>query len=437
MELDAKQICLSSVEIRNDNTFVYHYEAGKYLSRFLSGKPLWVRYEESIKDIPPGIAAIPFAGIMSPLMWFFDGSLDMPVLDKKYAESLDNVKTVYQAMYPQIPLSGRINIGTKTTATQCDYPRKAALFTGGIDSTATVLRHLEENPLLISIWGSEAKVHQEKAWQQVNLAQTEAAKELGLQRTTIVANHLEVLRQWEIDLYFPGILQRSWYVEVAYGPIFLGLTAPITWRESIGTVYIAGSYTAETGPPDGSNPALINNTAWTGTNAVYDGGDEERQTKMERIIAAVRTSFPGLKFNVCTLGKDEGNCSVCEKCSRAIVGLALMGIDPTKHGFVITADTPVKIRQAMEKNEWPESYAWRLSRVKYWREMQERMPNYRDSALPQWREFFDWFSRFDVNRFIREPSRPLREAIKRLLKRWLPPPLHIAIRRGKRILREL
>lgn len=435
MGLDAKRIRLSSVEIRNDDTFVYHYDAGAFMRRFLANEPFWVRYEGSVKDIPPGIAAIPFLGIMSQIIWFYDGTLDIPVLDKTYAESMDSVKAVYQAMYPKIHLSGKVNIGNKTSALPRDYPRKAAFFTGGIDSMATALRHRQKNPLLISIWGSEARVHQKKAWQQVSEAQIAAAKELDLQRTVIASNYLDVLQQWALNAYFPGRLQRNWYVEVAYGSIFLGLAAPLAWRECIGTVYIASSYTAENEPPDGSYPALVEKTAWAGTRVVYDGGDEERQVKMERIITGVRGSFPGLKFNVCTLGKDEGNCSLCEKCSRTMVGLALMGVDPGRHGFFMTADTPERIRQALVKNEWPQSFAWQLSSIKFWREMQERVPRYRDAMLPEWRQFFDWLSGVVVDEYFPKPAYLWRNEMKRLLKRWLPIPMVLAIQRWKKLLR--
>jgi len=429
MGLDAKRIRLCSVEIRNDDTFVYHYDAGAFMRRFLANEPLWVRYEGSVRDIPPGIAAIPFLGIMSQIIWFYDGMLDIPVLDTAYAESMDSVKAVYQAIYPEILLSGRVNVGKKTSVALRDYQRKAVFFTGGIDSMATVLRHRKENPLLISIWGSEARVHQEKAWQQVSAAQVAAAGEMGLQRTVIASNYLDILQQWALDLYFPSELQRPWYLEVAYGAIFLGLSAPLAWREGVGTVYIASSYTAENWPPDGSYPELVEKTAWAGTHVVYDGGDEDRQEKMERIVTALRGSFPGLKLNVCTLGKDEGNCSLCEKCSRTLAGLALMGIDPVRHGFVMAANTPGRIRQTLEKNEW------QLSSVKFWQEIQERVPRYRDTALPEWRDFFDWLSGVDVDGFIRRPPRSRREEVKRLLRRCLPFPLFIAIRRWERRLR--
>ena len=435
MGLDVKRIQLSSVEIINDDTLVYHYDAGAFMRRFLSMEPLWVRYEGSVRDIPPGIAVIPFLGIMSQIIWFYDGKLDIPILDKTYAESMDSVKAVCQEMYPEIILSGEVNVVKKTSASPRDYPGKAAFFTGGIDSMATALRHRQENPLLVSIWGSEASVHQEKAWQQVSYAQISAAQELGLQRTVIASNYLDIVQQWALDLYFPGKMQRSWYVEVAYGSIFLGLSAPLAWREGVGTVYIASSFTAQSGPPDGSYPALIEKTAWAGACAVYDGGDEERQEKLERILMAVRDSFPGLKFNVCTLGRDEGNCSLCDKCSLTMAGLALMGVDPMRHGFVLAADTPERIRQALEENKWQELFVWQLSSIKFWREMQEKATMYRDTALPEWREFFDWFSGVDVDDFFIKSPLSRREKMKKLLKRWLPFPLVMTIRRWKKRLR--
>ena len=294
---------------------------------------------------------------------------------------------------------------------------------------ATALRHRHENPLLISIWGSEQRQHQETAWQTVSAAQIGAAKEMGLQRAVIASNYLDILQQWELDVCFPGRLQRSWYVEVAYGPLFLGLSAPLTWREGVGTVYIASSYTAESEPPDGSYPMLIEKTAWAGTQAVYDGGDEERQVKMERIVAAIRGSFPGLKLNVCTLGKDEGNCNLCERCSRTIAGLALMGINPLRHGFVVAADTPGRIREALEKKEWKQLFAWQLSSIKFWQEIQEKVPRYRDIMLPEWRQFFDWLSGVVVDECFPKPAWSGREKTIRLLKRWFPVPFSLAIRR--------
>ena len=429
MVLDAKRIRLSSIEVKTDNTFVYHYEAGSFMRRFLADKPLWVRYEGSVKDIPPGIASIPFLGIIFPIIWFYDCALDVPVVDATYAASMESVKAVYQLRYPRIDLSGTVNIGKKVYTPPRDYSRNASFFTGGVDSMATALRHRQEDPLLISIWGSEQRQHQETAWQTVSAAQIGAAKEMGLQRTTIASNYLDILQQWALDAYFPGRLQRSWYVEVAYGAIFLGLSAPLAWREGVGTVYIGSSYTAENEPPDGSYPMLIEQTAWAGTRAVYDGGDEERQEKMERIVAEIRGSFPGLKLNVCTLGKEQGNCNLCERCSRTIAGLALMGINPSRHGFVVAADTPERIREALEQKEWRQLFAWQLSSIKFWREIQERVPRYKDIMLPEWRQFFDWLSGVVVDEYFPKPACSWREEIKRLLRRWLPFPLVVAIRR--------
>ncbi len=418
MDLNKREIRLSSVEIKNDNTIVYHYDAGSFMRRFLTREPLRVQYEGSVRDIPPGIAVIPFLGIMAPIVWFYRGILDIAELDATYAESMDNVRAVYQDMYPRIHLSGRINIGRKTSTLPGAGARKGALFTGGIDSMATVLHHRQENPLLISIWGSEQRLHQKRAWRQVNEAQITAARELGLKRTIIASNYLEIIKQRELHTDFPGRLLRPWYVEVAYGPLLLGLSAPLTWREGINTIYMASSYTAENKPPDGSRPALVENMSWSGTRAVYDGGDEDRQQKFERIIRLTNRQFPGLKLIVCDQGKDEGiNCSLCEKCSRTIAALALMGINPGRYGFVTDANTPETIRHSFENNKRYIPFAWQQSNIKFWKEIQEKVPEYREVILPPWREFFNWLSGVALDDYVTKPFIPWREEIKRLVKR--------------------
>ena len=431
MALDGKRIRLTSVEISHDNTFIYHYEAGSFIRRFLADEPIWVRYEGSVKDIPPGIASIPFLGIIHPIIWFHDCTLDVPFLDATYAASLESVKAVYQSLYPRIHLSGKVNIGERVSAPTRDYSRKASFFTGGVDSMATALRHRKEDPLLVSIWGSEQRHHQEKAWQTVSAAQIEAANEMGLQRAVIASNYLDILQHWALDARFPGRMQRSWYVEVAYGPLLPGLSAPLAWRDGIGTIRIASSYTAESEPPDGSNPLLIEKTAWAGTRAVYDGIDEDRQEKLERIVGEIRGSFPGLKLNVCTLGRDEGNCNLCERCSRTIAGLALLGIDPGRHGFTVDAYTPRRIRAALENKEWLQLFAWQLSSIKFWQELQEKIPRFQDIMLPEWRQFFDWLSEVEVRECLPMPAVSRRKEMERILRRRLPFPLVAAIRKWR------
>lgn len=431
MNLKARQITLNSIEIKNDNTLIYHYEAGSFIRRFLTQQPLWVKYDCPLENIPPGIAAIPFLGFMAQMVWFYGGVLFIPELDAAYSESLGRIKSVYQKNYPKADLAGAINIGKQTHTPPEDNSREAIFFTGGVDSMSTVLRHRKKNPLLISIWGSEQRVHQEDAWDAVSASQMEAARMLGLKRTVIVSNFRDVMNQWVLEPYFPANLKRSWYVEIAYGSIFLGLSAPLAWREGIGSIRISSSYTARN-IPDGADPELIRNTYWSGTKAFYDGEREERQEKLESIATVMRDHFPELKLNVCTLAKDDGNCSLCEKCCRTMTALALTGTDPRQHGFVVTRETPSRIRDAMGKSQWEDSHAWQLSNIQFWREIQQRIPSHIEKALPQWRDFFDWLSGIDLNNVFSKYPSPHANYIKKILKRHLPLAFYEAIR-GLRI----
>lgn len=428
------KITLTSIEIRDGNTFVYHYETDERFGRFLSGEPLWARYEENIKDIPAEIAVIPFLGLIAPIIWFCNGELNIDILDETYAQSLDRVKLAYQSIYPRADLSGKINIKKRISPLTPERSKKAVFFTGGVDSMATALTHKDERPLLISIWGSEARTHQKKAWEAVDTAQKEAAEIMALSRTTIASNYRDIMNQWVLEPYFPGKLMRSWYVEIAYGSIFLGLAAPLAWREGIDTIYFAAGFTGK-GVPDGAAQALVEQNAWSGTRVVFDGMNEERFAKLERITRF--DQFAGLKFNVCTFGRDEGNCSVCEKCSRAMASLALMGVDPSSHGFMVKDDTPERIRKSLENDEWPDFYAWQLANLKYWQEIQERVPMYLEKALPGWKEFFEWLSVAELSLFFLNHPPTFYQGLKTKLKRWLPFPVYRAVRQLRVYLKKL
>jgi hypothetical protein len=428
MPLHTDSLCLKEVEIRDDR-MLYHYEAGGILSRFLSGEPLWVRYQGSIQDVPPGIAAIPFVGLTAPIAWFFGGTLDVPVLDARYASGLESVRLAYQGMYPELALNGKVNIGETVNVPPRGAGRAAMLFSGGIDSLATLISHRQEAPLLITLRGAEVRLHQTEIWHDFSRQQQATAGMFGLQRTVVESNFLDILRQWALNLYFPGRLSRGWYVQIAYGQIFLGLCAPVTWREGVDRLYIASAYTAEDCPPDGSHPLLDGVTSWSGTRAIHDGFHETRQHKVERLAAAVREGASGLIFQVCPCLQDTGtaeNCSSCEKCCRSLAAMVLEGLDPSQHGFRLDSDTPARIRRALELKQWELPYTI------FWKHLQQRVPQQRNIIALAWRDFFEWLDGVNLESLVSIHRTSGMVNLKDSIKKALPYPIFSFMRHWKR-----
>lgn len=425
--MDARKLIqLDSIEYAAYNTLVYHCRIGEDLQRFLAPEPLWVRYETPIDEIPPGIAAIPFVGLMAPLVWFYGGTVVVPELDSQYAQGMDQVLAVFAELYPSLQLTGRLQVARRTDcAGSTDALRRCQFFTGGIDSMATVLTHQADHPLLVSIWGADVRLRQEAIWRRIDREQAELAQSLGLRRTVMVSNYFDLLQLWALDVYFPGKLLRGWYVEVAYGSIFLGLLAPLAWREGIGTVFFASSFGEADHALDGSHPLLVEKIVWPGCRVCYDGIQEDRQAKTTRLSQSFLRQRPGLKLVICAKPVEAGNCSLCEKCSRTMAGLALNGIDPVNHGFTVSPETPLRIRHSLEHSEWE------LPFPTFWREIQLQAAQGMDLALPHWQEFFAWLVVADLAQLVHNRPRPLWENERRIIKSHLPVALMIWLRKWK------
>jgi len=97
-----------------------------------------------------------------------------------------------------------------------------------------------------------------------------------------------------------------------------------------------------------------------------------------------------------------------------MAGLALTGIDPAKHGFVVTQDTPGKIRGALEHGVWPMAF-W-----VFWRQIQIRVPKAKEGVSPMWRDFFDWLSCDELDKNICNRPALFWKEQRRRLKRMLP-----------------
>lgn len=424
--MEADVLRLLSVGSLGGNGYEYRFAVGRRLRRYVTEVPLRLEYDRPLRDLPPAVAAIPFAAVFSPLVWSVGGCLELPELESVYAGSLEKIRTGYRGMFPEIAFAGEVRIG-RTVPVPFPGPEKTAmLFSGGVDSLNTALRRQPEDPLLISVFGSDVRLRQTRLREKVEADQAAAASVLGLRRATVACNFFDILRAWSLDLRFMDPLPRSWYADISHGQILLGLCAPLAWQEGVRTLYIASSFPEVEEQRGGSSQALDEATAWGGTRVVHDGTTESRQDKVERLAGAV-AGLPELPpVRVCYAGAAGSNCGACEKCCRTIAGLLLAGTDPARMGLPVSADTPALIRRSLEGNLWQLPFPY------FWRDLQRRTEGRAGQLPPDWEAFFQWLREADLGRFIRQRPRSRQENLKRWSRRRLPFVLYERLRRWKR-----
>ncbi len=200
--------------------------------------------------------------------------------------------------------------------------------------------------------------------------------------------------------YGESLHEASWWASVQHGMGLLGICAPLTAVHDIQKIYIASSMAKGiTGKPWkswGSHPLIDDNVAWADLTVSHDGVELSRQ---EKIRFAIKPYIENTKnypwFMVCNDPRRGNvlNCSICEKCSRTIVGLALEGIDPNLCGFKVDDRTFDHIKRKLLMRRLRFTH----KQPNMWRDIQSCIPDPIISDIHGSRAFFEWLRTYEVH----------------------------------------
>lgn len=182
------------------------------------------------------------------------------------------------------------------------------LFSGGVDSFYSLIKHTKAITHLVFIVGFDVPIDNQPLRSQVTEAMRTAARELGLPLIEVQTNLREFAdryAQWE--LYHGAAL------------VSVGLLL----RGSLGTLYVPASDTYADIAPWGSHPLLDPLWSTETLEIIHDGCEATRVAKTA-LIAQHTVALKTLR--VCWRNLDGAyNCGRCEKCLRTMVALEAVG----------------------------------------------------------------------------------------------------------------
>lgn len=295
----------------------------------------FVEYLKDISSCPQSILTIPVLSNLLPAAWLGGFDVLIDEVDSQFFESMASARLIWaekhQVKKPGLLISKKITrLPSKT------LPKKAMLYSGGLDAAITLQRHEHTKPLLILIHGADIKLENQSDWEvAVNHAQNNARiKRLNL--VTIKSNFREFLlfRVMERE-----IVSRTWWGRVQHGMGLVGLCAPLSWTDEIGEVFIASSFKNFDGDW-GSTKKTDELMKWGNSFCTHDAGEYGRQEKAD--IFAKQLPSDRLPLRVCW-ELSGANCGGCEKCLRTAINLALAGIDPLSVDVPFNQDTYPKV----------------------------------------------------------------------------------------------
>ena len=311
---------------------------GDWLKYFKSTETFYVEYSKEIDKVPKSIAIIPFLCNVLPLVWIFDAEVILEDIDKDFFESIEDFKRGYANMYPKLSFKGRITPKKVTDNIQKDMNKTAAFFSGGVDAYNTLISHIDENPILVTLWGADITFEDQAGWNLVDNHIRSIASNNKLDYVPIKTSFRRFLDEGALSEYILKKTGDNWWYALQHGIGIISHMAPFAYQYKIKTIYIASSLTIEDKTYCASDPTIDNFIKFCGSQVIHDGYEYSRPDKVRRISEYVKRTGNPIQLRVCWESKGGSNCCHCEKCYRTILCLVAGRIDPREYGFNYTDD---------------------------------------------------------------------------------------------------
>lgn len=333
---------MNRIEIKkiivNKHKITVSYEVTGEWERFFEPDTcFWVEYRSEIGNVPESIAVIPILGTLLTLSWIYDGEIVVNEIDKAFYESIPEIKKGYETMYPNMNFKGKLSV-KKVVENNGKAEKSGSLFSGGVDAFQTMLSHIDENPVLLSVWGADVACDNNDGWRNVEKHIKETSERFELNYEVIHSNFRKIVDEG----FLHGDLMKKtgdgWWHGFQSGTGMLTLMAPYAYCYGLNKIYIASSFTKKLWGQYtcSSDPIIDNYIKYAHSQVVHDGYELDRQDKIHKICEFAKTTGRKIPLRVCWKSATGDNCCNCEKCYRTILGIYAERNEPTEYGFNYT-----------------------------------------------------------------------------------------------------
>lgn len=325
--------------IISENRIEYNYEiTGDWQEAYNLDEKFYIEYSYNVSKTPNSIAVIPLLCNILPIAWVYDAEIYLESCDKAFYESIPEFKKGYINMYPNINFGGKIHVNSlDDNKNSCDNGA-VSFFSGGVDAFNTLVNHIEEKPVLLTIWGADVKFEDVNGWKNVTAHLQNTASEFNINYVTIKSCFRCFIKESVLSLKVGELSGDNWWHGFQHGIGIIGHAAPICSVMNKAVAYFASSFTiAEKGKVTcASDPTIDNYVKFGGTHVVHDGYEFNRQDKVHNIVKYSRKTGLNIPLRVCWQSTGGKNCCECEKCWRTILEIIAEGADAKEYDFGYT-----------------------------------------------------------------------------------------------------
>ena len=332
-------------EIRRvgENRLEYSYTVeGEWTRYFEPANPMWAEYSLPVAQVADSIAVLPLIGNVIVLASLMDAEIYVDEIDKDFYQCVEEFIRGFETIMPEhvhFKSQGLIHANkiVDNPLSETEREENLLFFSGGVDATSSLVTHMEEKPALVTIWGADIPWDNEETWNRAIGFNQEVADRHGLKMLTIRSNFRKSFQDDNVNDYSYQLVADWWWPAFHHSISMMCLAAPLAYgrRKNLyfGSTYSSkdlkewGSYV------NASDPQVDNYVRFCGCQVVHDGYELSRYNKMERICEYYSQQEIKPYLRICYNSNSGTNCGMCEKCTRAIMTMLLLGVDPRAYGF--------------------------------------------------------------------------------------------------------
>ena len=380
-----------------EQRLISHVDVPKSIQKYFKSSSLFIEYDT---DITPNnsILNIPLVATVLPLAWLTGSDIYVEELDRTFKESMDELKQWFMKTYPNAPFTTEIKadvlVENQIKANPSD--RTGLLFSGGVDSSYSLITNLDLKPRLILFWGTDTYPYPENGaqWNKIIDTYSEFAERLGLKLNIVKTNISVLLDDRRISHDFHDVIYDGRFrFRMLHSFVLIPLVAPLSMGRFDHLIFSGGGPRDpnDTSIPEATLPEIDEKMIWADYK-VSHWAPVHREEKIKALTEYFKNDKVTLKVCINKLDQGKLNDSTCEKCLKTIANLALNGVDPNEYGFKVDDSTFQTLKTFIETG---------ISRSMFftmngWVQWQKSIPDQIPYDLYGSEAFFEWFKTVDL-----------------------------------------
>lgn len=380
-----RTITLDKIQKKNNHVAIT-LEVSDDLRKYFRETTFFTDFTFNVEDLPNSILVVPVLTNLLPFSWLTDSVIWVNEIDYDFYNCIQPLKTAFRELHPDSRIRGTLIAAKCVLNTSSKTQKSLQLFTGGIDATATLLRIIDQEPILFNTngWYLHSSEENNIVYDADYSAITNIAARHNIKAEFVKSNFGTFITA----SIFEKNTGVNWWFSCQHSLAFLGCAMVAGYKYGVSTIYIASSYTFGQYVVCISDPRIDNCIKCAGIQTIHDGYELSRQDKVSLIVNYQKKQNKDINIRVCSF--NTHNCCSCEKCFRSMLALIAEGADDVaKYGFILDDTLLNKLKYFIENMAMELDH----DHIVFWNDIIQHLKNNYD--IINYKEVVDYLVKVD------------------------------------------